>query len=163
VVMGHEVLAEVESVGAGVDAGWVGQRVVCETYFSTCGRCQQCRAGATNLCRARRSIGSFADGGFAPWLVLPKANVHPVPDAVEGLAAVLAEPLACAAHCLCDPAVVDAGDEVLVLGPGAMGQVSAQIARAQGGLVTLAGLARDAHRLQVAAGLGLSTVSGEVP
>lgn len=163
VVLGHELLAEVAATGTGVDPGWAGQRVVCETYFSTCGRCDQCRAGARNLCRERRSIGSFADGAFAPWLVLPEPNLHRVPDTVPGLGAVLAEPLACAAHCLCDPAVVDAGDEVLVLGPGAMGQLSAQIARAQGGRVTLAGLAQDAHRLQVAADLGLGTLAGQVP
>lgn len=162
VVVGHEVLARVDGVGEEVPAERIGQRVVCETYFSTCGRCPQCRAGRVNLCPSRRSIGSFENGGFAPLLVLPVAKVHQVPPGVEGLGAVLAEPLACAVQCLCDPPVVDAGDRVLVLGPGAMGLLSAQIARAQGGAVTVAGLPRDAHRLQVAADLGLRTLQGEV-
>ncbi|WP_210418106.1 zinc-dependent alcohol dehydrogenase [Ruania zhangjianzhongii] len=161
VVMGHELLAEVEDVGGEVSTEWVGARVVCETYFSTCGSCPLCRAGRPNLCPSRRSIGSFADGGFAPRLALPVGNLHRIEQG--GIGAVLAEPLACAAQCLCDPAVVNPGDEVLVLGPGAMGQLSAQIARAQGGTVTLAGLPEDAHRLQIAAGLGLQTLASTPP
>ena len=35
----------VVAVGDGVDDGWVGARVVCETYFSTCGACEWCRDG----------------------------------------------------------------------------------------------------------------------
>lgn len=161
VVMGHELLAVVEGVGAEVSTEWIGAQVVCETYFSTCGRCALCRAGRPNLCPSRRSIGSFEDGGFAPHLVLPVGNLHRLEE--RGIGAVLAEPLACAAQCLCDPAVVNPGDEVLVLGPGAMGQVSAQIARAQGGTVTLAGLPRDVHRLQIAADLGLRTQNSPAP
>jgi len=64
------------------------------------------------------------------------------------------------AQCLLSPSVVNAGDDVLVLGPGAMGQLSAQVARAQGGRVTLAGLPQDAGRLEVAEGLGLTTTTG---
>lgn len=161
VVMGHELLAEVEDVGGGVSTEWIGAQVVCETYFSTCGRCRLCRAGRPNLCPSRRSIGSFAGGGFAPHLVLPVGNLHRLEE--SGIGAVLAEPLACAAQCLCDPAVVNPGDEVLVLGPGAMGQLSAQIARAQGATVTLAGLPQDAHRLQIAADLGLRTLDSPTP
>src|SRR5690606_29242795 len=62
---------------------------------------------------------------------------------------------ACIAQCLLDPPVVQPGDRVLVTGPGAMGQLAAQVARACGGVVTLAGLASDEARLAVAAGLGI--------
>ncbi len=160
VTMGHEILGVVESVGSEVDAELVGQRVVCETYYSVCGVCDWCRAGRPNLCPFRRSIGSFEDGGFARFVVVPVINLHPLPAAIGRLAGVLAEPLACVAQCLLDPPVVSAGDRVLVTGPGAMGQLSAQVAKAQGGIVTLAGLERDAERLAVAARLGIATTTG---
>ena len=70
VTMGHEVCGVVAAVGAGVDPGLVGTRVVSETYYSTCGTCRFCRDGRTNLCPHRRSIGSFADGAFAPRVVV---------------------------------------------------------------------------------------------
>ncbi|WP_208322169.1 zinc-dependent alcohol dehydrogenase [Paramicrobacterium fandaimingii] len=162
VIMGHEILGDVDAVGDDADAHWVSRRVATETYYSTCGRCDWCRDGAVNLCPSRRSIGSFENGGFAPYVVVPIGNLHALPSDQgpdAGIGAVLSEPLACVAQCLCDPPVVNPGDEVLVIGPGAMGQLSAQVARAQGGSVTLAGLPKDADRLRVARNLGFSTTT----
>src|SRR5690242_16113208 len=48
VIMGHEVAGVVQAVGDDADADWLGRKVAVETYFSTCGRCAQCRAGRTN-------------------------------------------------------------------------------------------------------------------
>src|SRR5215216_4136186 len=45
VTMGHEVCGVVSELGDGVDPAWDGQRVVSETYYSTCGACASCRAG----------------------------------------------------------------------------------------------------------------------
>src|SRR5688572_7006028 len=58
VTLGHEVSGLVIAVGEDVDPCWCGTRVVAETYFSTCRRCEWCRAGRANLCPERRSIGS---------------------------------------------------------------------------------------------------------
>jgi L-iditol 2-dehydrogenase len=162
VVMGHEILGEVESVGSPDDDAWIGRRVACETYFSACESCDWCRAGRRNLCPSRRSLGSFENGGFARYVVLPVINLHEIPAGVGVLDGVLAEPLACVAQCLLDPAVVNSGDRVLVTGPGAMGQLSAQVAKAQGGVVTLAGLERDVDRLAVARALGIETTTSPV-
>jgi L-iditol 2-dehydrogenase len=157
VTMGHEVCGTVAEVGEGVDESWRGQRVVCETYYSTCGRCEYCRDGRPNLCAERRSFGTHVDGAFAPRLVLPAANLHPVPEGLDAAAASLAEPLACVCHSLLDPPVVAAGDPVLVIGPGAIGLLAAQVARASGGRVTVQGAPRDEARLGLAASLGFST------
>lgn len=159
VVMGHEVLGRVSALGAGVDRSWQGATVAAETYFSACEGCELCRAGRRNLCRDRRSIGSFRNGGFAERMLLPALNLHRMPETPGELDGVLSEPLACVAQCLLDPPVVQPGDRVLVTGPGAMGQLSAQVARACGGVVTLAGLPADAERLAVAAGLGIRTTT----
>jgi L-iditol 2-dehydrogenase len=159
VVMGHEILGVVDSVGSAEDAAWVGARVACETYFSACERCEWCRAGRRNLCPTRRSLGSFEDGGFARFVVMPVLNLHRLPESLGEIEGVLSEPLACVAQCLLDPALISAGDRVLVTGPGAMGQLAAQVARAQGGEVVLAGLEKDVDRLAVAAAIGIGTTT----
>lgn len=159
VVLGHEVLGVVSSIGDDDDAQWVGVKVAVETYFSACERCEMCRAGRRNLCGSRRSIGSFRDGGFAAKLLVPVLNLHRMPFTPGDLDGVLSEPLACVAQCLLDPPVVQPGDRVLVTGPGAMGQLSAQVAKASGAVVTLAGLPADAERLAVAAELGIRTTT----
>ncbi|MEI3871513.1 alcohol dehydrogenase catalytic domain-containing protein [Microbacterium sp. CCNWLW41] len=163
VVLGHEVLGVVSAVGSEEDVDWIGSVVAVETYFSACERCEQCRAGKRNLCELRRSIGSFRDGGFAEQLRVPVLNLHRLPETPGELDGVLSEPLACVAQCLLDPPVVQPGDRVLVTGPGAMGQLAAQVARACGGIVTLAGLPADAERLAVAAELGLGTTTETPP
>lgn len=157
VVMGHEMLGEVVAVGAGVPGDLLGAVVACETYYSTCEKCQWCRDGRRNLCPDRRSMGSFENGGFTAFVRMPAINLHPLPENVPGLAGVLSEPLACVTNLLLDPPVINAGERVLVTGPGAMGQVSAQVARAMGGRVLLSGLPKDAERLEIAASLGIET------
>jgi L-iditol 2-dehydrogenase len=161
VTMGHEVCGVVAALGEGVDDDWAGARVVTETYFSTCGRCEHCRAGRINLCHERRSIGSAVDGGFAPLLLVPARNLHRVPDWLDVRAAALTEPLACVCHALLDPPAVGAGDTVLVVGPGPVGLLAAQVARACGGDVHARGAPRDARRLAAATALGFETSAGE--
>jgi L-iditol 2-dehydrogenase len=161
VTMGHEISGVVQDVGPDVDREWVDARVVCETYFSTCGVCEWCRDGRANLCPERRSIGSFVDGGFAREVVVPARNLHRIPDWLDEHAATLAEPLACVCQSLCDPPAVTAGDEVLVTGPGPVGLLAAQVARALGGRVLVTGLARDEVRLTAVAALGFETAAAE--
>ncbi len=156
VVMGHEVLGRVIAVGSAADRHWVGQRVVVETFFRCCERCAMCRAGRRNMCAERESIGSFRDGGFAEQLVAPVLNLHAVPENLPDRIAALAEPLACTCHALIVRSRIPAGAHVLVTGPGPMGFLSAQVARASGAQVTLAGIAKDAGRLASFAGNGIA-------
>jgi L-iditol 2-dehydrogenase len=164
VTMGHEVSGIVDELGVGVDEAWRGARVVTETYFSTCGQCRFCLDGRINLCPERRSIGSFVDGGFAPRLHVPARNLHRIPDWLDGRIAAMTEPLACCCQSLLDPERVAAGDAVLVVGPGPIGLLAAQVARAAGGDVHVRGTPRDAGRLEVAARLGFTTsTTGDGP
>ncbi len=157
VTMGHELSGVVRDVGEGVDGWAAGDRVVSETYFSTCGSCPWCASGRLNLCPDRRSIGSREDGAFAARVLVPARGVHRIPDWLDGHAASLAEPLACVCNCLLDPPVVTEGDRVLVVGPGPVGLLAAQAARASGGDVHLRGTARDEARLVKARELGFET------
>jgi L-iditol 2-dehydrogenase len=162
VTVGHEVCGEVAALGPGVAEDWAGARVVVETYFSTCARCAMCRSGRPNMCAQRRSIGSHVDGGAAPRLAVPATALHRVPEWIDDAAASLSEPLACVCNALLDPPVVGAGDGVLVIGPGPIGLLAAQVARACGGRVSVRGTVRDAARLELAAAQGFATeVAGE--
>jgi L-iditol 2-dehydrogenase len=162
VTIGHEVSGIVAELGEGVDEGWLGARVASETYFSTCGACAYCRAGRPNLCPERRSIGTHVDGAFAPRLVVPVSSLHRLPDWLGGPTAALCEPLACVAHALLEPRpAVRPGDDVLVIGPGPVGLLAAQVARAAGGNVHVRGTPADDRRLAAARELGLETSTTE--
>jgi len=163
VVMGHEVCGRVVEVGEGVDASVIGQRFVAESFFSTCGVCRFCRVGRINLCAERKSIGSHVDGAMARFVELPVVNLHAAPDAMSDAACSLAEPLACVTNSLYgETAHVEPGDRVLVIGPGAIGLVAAQVARLLGGEVTVRGTDRDRVRLDTAERLGFAvSVAGD--
>lgn len=157
VVMGHEVTGRVVEAGEGAEEH-LDKRVATETYFYTCDRCDACRSGRRNLCPVRRSIGSHVNGGFAPYLLVPARNLHEVHESVGEHAGALYEPLSCVTQCLCDPAVASPGDSALVVGPGAMGILCAQVLRSQGAVVTVSGTPADRKRLEIAASLGLAVV-----
>ncbi|MEX2542710.1 MAG: zinc-binding dehydrogenase [Trueperaceae bacterium] len=156
VVLGHEVAGRVVALGPGAAGVLEGDRVTSETYFSTCSRCRYCRAGQSNLCPERRSIGSAIDGGFARHLVVPARNLHRLPDNVSDKAGALTEPLACVAHALLGKPAIRAGDVVAIAGPGAIGLLAGQVARAAGATVVMLGTAADQERLALARRLGAS-------
>lgn len=154
VILGHEVAGEVVEVGAGVERVRPGERVTSETYFSLCGVCRFCRGGRPNLCPERRSIGSAVDGGFAEFLVVPARNVRPLPPTVDWVAGALTEPLACVVHGAIELPKLSPGDVAVVAGPGAIGLLTAQVAKAAGATVVLLGTAVDGHRLALGRELG---------
>lgn len=161
VVMGHEILGIVSSVGSDEDSFWLGKRVAVETYYSACEKCPLCRSGRRNLCSERKSIGSFCDGGFAEFVRVPTLNLHEISNEVSSFDAVLAEPLACIANCLMNPPRIESGQSVLVTGPGTMGQLAAQVARLAGASVLVSGVKGDKTRLEIASSLGFETVVGQ--
>jgi L-iditol 2-dehydrogenase len=70
-------------------------------------------------------------GGFAERVVLPRENVHVLPDGLDLVAAALAEPASC---CLAGLEMVRLGRRatVLVIGGGLMGLLTLAFARARG-------------------------------
>jgi L-iditol 2-dehydrogenase len=161
VTIGHEVCGVVRELGAGVDPAWRDARVVIETYASTCERCRMCRSGHRNMCPQRRSFGTHVNGGAAPRMTVPTRNLHRVPPSLSDPAATLAEPLACVCHSLLDPQVISAGDDALVVGPGAMGLLAAQVARVCGANVVIRGTRCDDRRLALAGELGFEVEMAE--
>ena len=159
VVMGHEVCGLVCEAGDGVDRALLGRRVVSETFFATCGHCAYCRDGRPNMCAARQSIGTHVDGAMAAFVEVPAHSLHDVPDWLSDAAASMAEPLACVMNSLAGAQPYIGPDStVLVIGPGAIGVIAAQVARACGARVLVRGTRRDRARLDLAQALGLAAV-----
>jgi L-iditol 2-dehydrogenase len=158
VVMGHEIAGTVAAVGPNGDRALIGARVTSETYYATCGTCTYCRAGRSNLCLERKSIGSGVNGGFTNFVVVPAANLHRLPDAVDFRAGALTEPLACVVHGVLNMRTVQAGDVVAIAGPGAIGLLTLQVVKSAGATALVLGTDLDRHRLAVAAQLGADRV-----
>jgi L-iditol 2-dehydrogenase len=157
VTVGHEVCGIVCEVGDGVDHGLVGRRVVSETFFSTCRRCEYCRNGRPNMCAQRKSIGTHVDGAMAPFVEVPDFGLHPVPEWLSDAASSMSEPVACVMNSMAgQDAYVGPDNDVLVIGPGAIGLIAAQVAVGCGAKVMVRGTDKDRARLDVAAKIGLT-------
>ena len=92
-VLGHQVVGVVESVGEAVDSTRPGDRVGIPWLGWTCGVCRYCRSGRENLCDRARFTGYDVDGGYAQWTVADVRYCFPVPDGYRDLQAA---PLLCA-------------------------------------------------------------------
>jgi len=158
VIMGHEFSGTVADIGEGVTGFRVGQRVVSETAFSTCGRCMPCRTGNDNVCEHKYLIGFVFPGVFTDYVVLPAERVHLLPEDITMLSAVMMEPLSCAVRGVYEQITITPGDTVVVAGPGGMGLLSLQLARAAGARVVVSGTPEDAERFEMALKLGADRV-----
>lgn len=154
VVMGHEVAGQVVELGVGVSGVNIGERVTSETYFSTCGECRYCRSGRPNLCVDRRSIGSMVNGGFTRYLIVPRRNVHHLPENVDFVGGAVTEPLACVVRAALQMPKLTLGGLAVVTGPGAMGLLTAQVVKSAGLTVVVLGTDADESRMQLARELG---------
>ena len=153
VVLGHEFSGEIAAIGRGVTGWKPGDRVVSETTVESCGTCRYCRMGAYDICPTRRGLGRTGDGAFADYLVMPAEMLHRLPDEVGWIEGAFTEPLACCTHAVGEFTCVHAGDVALVIGDGAIGNLCAQIARAEGATVVLAG--HHEERLGIAKSVGI--------
>lgn len=154
VILGHEYSGIIEEVGDDVTALQAGDKVVSLTAAVTCGHCQYCYAGLLMLCDQRQSIGSGVNGAMTEYLIVPAHLVFKLPEGVSLDEAALCEPLACVVRAVIERATVKAGDYVLVSGPGAIGNLTMQVAIASGGKVVVTGTAADKGRLELASQLG---------
>lgn len=155
VVLGHEFSGVVTAVGPDVTKVKVGDRVTSETTFTTCGICPYCESRDYNLCGKRQGLGTQINGSMAEYLVSREESVHILPNNVSMLSAALTEPLACGVHACIEKGEVQAGEVIVVFGAGAIGLLLAQVAKARGAVVIVAGLTNDAERFEIARTFGV--------
>ncbi|MGH2064708.1 zinc-binding dehydrogenase [Aerococcus urinaeequi] len=155
VVLGHEFSGTIVEVGPDVKKYKVGDRVVSETTYETCGECRYCKERDYNLCSNRKGIGTQVNGSMTDFVLAREESLHLIPDNVSFEVAAFSEPLACTTHAAMEKTHVNDGDVVLVIGPGPIGILAAQVAQAEGGNVILSGITQDKDRLEFAKKLGI--------
>jgi len=158
VTVGHEFAGVIVEIGEGVEGLAVGEKVLSETTFSTCGECWWCRHGSDQLCQDRHVIGYWENGVFAPYVVVPARRIHKLPVSVNLDEAPVIEPISGCYHCVIEVTGVKVNDWVLVTGPGPIGVISALIAKASGARVIIVGTGEDSIRLQICREVGIDRV-----
>ena len=132
-ISGGDVCGVVSALGAGVRGVAEGRRVVLNPGLS-CGRCRACLDGRDNFCPDYQLLGEHNWGGQAEFVVVPAANLVPVPTGAAGIsdAALASVPIAfiTAWQMLIDRAQIRQGETVLVLAGGSgVGSAAIQIAK----------------------------------
>lgn len=129
--MGHEFCGRIAETGNGVTEWTAGRKVVVNPLIF-CGKCDSCRKGLTQLCAKRQIVGIHRPGGFAQKVVVPSSAVVAVPESLDPFRASLAEPLACALRAARRAMERHPFANVLVIGAGGIGLLSAMVARILG-------------------------------
>jgi D-arabinose 1-dehydrogenase-like Zn-dependent alcohol dehydrogenase len=155
-VPGHEIAGVIDSVGQGVAAWKVGQRVGIGWHGGHCGYCDSCRRGDFVTCQVAPQVPGIAyDGGYAEYMIAPASVLAAIPD---GLSAVEAGPLMCAGITTFNSlrnSGARSGDLVAILGIGGLGHLGVQFA-AKMGFKTVA-IARGLDKEPLARKLGASS------
>lgn len=155
VILGHEFCGVVAQVPKGQRGFKEGDRATSETAARICGECVYCRSGEYNLCSRRLGFGYGLDGAMAQFVKVPARCLHHLPDSVSFEKAALTEPCCVAYNATCVKTRIRPGDTVLILGPGPIGLLALCFAKLSGaGLLSVAGLEKDLHRLALAKTLG---------
>jgi threonine dehydrogenase-like Zn-dependent dehydrogenase len=135
-IQGHEFSAIVEDVGSGCPPALApGQRVAVWPVVA-CGSCHACLLGRGNACERITLIGIHRDGALQERLSIPATQAFPVTETDARISAFI-EPMSIAVRTVVRGRVA-AGERVLVLGAGPIGQA-----------VSIAALDRGASVLMV--------------
>ncbi len=128
-VVGHEYVGRIEAVGAGVTEVAPGERVSGEGHLP-CGHCRNCLSGRAHICAQTKGVGVNHPGAFADYVVIPEANVRPVPDELPDEIGAILDPLGNAVHTALAFDLV--GEDVLITGAGPIGLMAAAVCRHAG-------------------------------
>lgn len=150
-ILGHEIVGRIASLGTGVSGFREGDRVGIPWIYWTCGECEPCREGNENLCTRQKITGVSVDGGFAEFLRAPASHVVRVPEKLDSAEAA---PLFCAGVTVFRALrqVVSRGQRVAVFGIGGLGHLAVQIARELGAEVVAVDVSDE--KLSTAQSLG---------
>jgi L-iditol 2-dehydrogenase len=153
IIQGHEFSGEIVEIGEKVVGLSIGDRVTVRPQL-VCGQCYPCTHGDYHICNDLKVIGCQADGAAREYIPVDHELVVKLPEGMNFDYGAMVEPVAVGVH-----AVGRLGDitsmNLLVLGAGPIGNLTAQSAR---GLGAQSVLITDisSFRLEVAGNCGIN-------
>ena len=132
-IMGHEFSGKVVNPASRVDLK-VGDRVTA-LPISPCGHCEACETGNPQYCKEtwNHAVGLSLDnpGGLTSQIAVRPDMVIKLPDDISDEEGAMIEPTAVGLHAI-HLADIKVGDNVLVIGGGIIGLMSAMFAKLEG-------------------------------
>jgi threonine 3-dehydrogenase len=151
-VVGHEFVGNVESVGSNVFGFKPGDLVSGEGHL-VCGLCRNCLAGRRHLCNKTSGVGINRQGAFAEYLVIPVTNVWHCDPSIPSELLSCFDPLGNAVHSALAFNVL--GEDVLITGAGPIGIMAAAVAKHAGArFVVITDV--NPYRLELAGKMGVT-------
>lgn len=170
IIPGHETVGWIEKIGDEAAKRWrvtEGDRVAVKASLP-CGKCRQCKVGATPHCERRMGYGLYLTtdvapslwGGYATHLYLhPDTQLKKVPSHIPSDVMTLFNPLSGVVRWICQIPQLRMGEHVVILGPGQRGILAALTAQYFGAKsITVSGLPQDSYRLALARTFGADAV-----
>jgi threonine dehydrogenase-like Zn-dependent dehydrogenase len=151
-ILGHEVGAVIEELGADVPSHLrIGSKVTLYPYLA-CGTCVACRKGRPNACKTNKTMGVRRPGAMTRYVCAPWQDLF-VSDKLSVRELALAEPLTVGFHAVARGRV-DSQDIVAVLGCGivGLGAVAAAVNRH----ATVIAIDLDDAKLAIARKIGVA-------
>jgi threonine dehydrogenase-like Zn-dependent dehydrogenase len=151
-ILGHEVGAVIEELGANVPSHLrIGSKVTLYPYLA-CGTCVACRKGRPNACKTNKTMGVRRPGAMTRFVCAPWQDLF-VSDQLSVRELALAEPLTVGFHAVARGRV-DSQDIVAVLGCGivGLGAVAAAVNRH----ATVIAIDLDDAKLAIARKIGVA-------
>ncbi len=157
-VGGHEFCGVVAAVGRGVERVRVGDRIVVP-FVCGCGRCEPCRLGQHQVCRAQEQPGFTRWGAFAQLTTIPYADVNAVvvpAELPDDVAALIGCRVSTSYRGVVERGRLTAGETLAVYGCGGVGLAAVAFGRALGARVVA--IDPNPAALQLATRLGADAV-----
>jgi len=130
IVQGHEFSGLIAEVGERVEGLAPGDNVTVMPQL-VCGQCYPCKHGNYHICNELKVIGCQAEGAAQEYIAVDAKLVMRLPENMSHEEGAMVEPVAVGAHAVGRLGNVD-GLNVLVLGAGPIGNLTAQVAKGLG-------------------------------
>lgn len=151
--LGHEMSGEIVEIGSEVTEDLRLKDLVTIMPQEYCGKCEPCRSGRYNICNTLNVIGCQTPGAACEYFSVRADLVKKIPANIPAALAAAVEPAAVGVHAVRRCGSVK-GMNVAVIGAGAIGNVTAQAALAEGAKSVLITDLSD-HRLALAQRCGI--------
>jgi L-iditol 2-dehydrogenase len=160
IIPGHETAGTVIEVGKNVLGIRIGDRVAIEPHAG-CGQCKNCKVGYYSYCLnygkpGHRTLGFTVNGGFAEYVAAPARNLHKLPSNMSFEEGSMAVSAGTSMFGLMEIGI-NAGEFVVIIGPGPIGLTATALAKALGAGTTVM-VGTRWSRLNLAKALGADVV-----